>query len=376
MVLSSRNHQSLTAPHQPQRLLLSATNAVTTNRIRAHMTAAGIGAEESDVGLAIPCTALDWRAVLESIGVGLSPAERRDTRVAVIRSCQDAADMHRSIFRAQSLEEMLGGVHEQWLDDVLKNDRIAIHFQPIVQFPPGRLHGYECLMRGIDADGALIPPTRVLEAARRLGQLPLLDQKCRLAAIRAAAPLAGTGLTFFINVIPSAMARPRIQLAEMMQELQSRGLRPQEITLEIVETDQISNHRELLNILQYYRKAGFRVALDDVGAGYSSLLSLARLRPDYIKLDGELVRQAATSALEAKMVADLAETARQNGIITIAEGVETPHQFRLILASGIRLTQGYFHAKPRQEPLHSPEIQRLAARAARAAAPPTHGRAA
>ena len=77
------------------------------------------------------------------------------------------------------------------------------------------------------------------------------------------------------------------------------------------------------------------IALDDVGAGYSSLLNLAYLRPDYIKLDGELVRRAAEGALEYKIVSDLAETARQNGIITIAEGIETEPQLHKALACGI-----------------------------------------
>lgn len=360
--------QHPTIPQPPQRLLLSAPNSVTGNRILAHMTAAGIPTEQSDFGLAISCPPLDWFTILQSISAGLSSAERRDTRIAIVHPHQNAADLHHSIFRAQSIEQVLGHAHEQWLDDVLLHDRIFIHLQPIVQFPPGRIHGYECLMRALDPNGQLISPTRVFDAARRLGKLPLLDHKCRLAAIRTAAPLADTELRFFINVIPTAMTHPRAQLAQMLQELTDHGLRPHQVILEVVETDQITNHRELLNALQCYRKAGFRVALDDVGAGYSSLLSLARLRPDYIKLDGELVRHAASSALEAKLVADLAETARQNGIITIAEGIETPNQFRLVLNSGIRLTQGYLHAKPRPAPLSPSEIRLIARRAAHNAA--------
>ena len=114
-----------------------------------------------------------------------------------------------------------------------------------------------------------------------------------------------------------------------------------------------------MHVLRCYRKAGFRIALDDVGAGYASLLSVSKVRPDYIKLDGELVRRAAGGALEAKIVGDLAETARQNGIVTIAEGIETADQFQLVARSGIRIMQGYWLAGPRPKPLLQIELRQI-----------------
>jgi EAL domain-containing protein (putative c-di-GMP-specific phosphodiesterase class I) len=136
-----------------------------------------------------------------------------------------------------------------------------------------------------------------------------------------------------------------------MDVLNAAGVRPSQIAFEVVETDKVQSQRELKDVLRAYRKAGFKVALDDVGAGYSTLLSLAEMRPDYIKLDGELVRRSAESNLEAKLVRDLAETARQNGIITIAEGIETAGQMQSVLGAGVRITQGYFHGRPQASPL-------------------------
>jgi len=331
-------------------LLLSTLNLLTAHRVRAQLTAAGIASAETALGLKISCRDLDWMTLLESIGVMISEVERRGTRVALVPVSEDPTAIQRAIFHSQSLDLLLVNVRDRWFESCLRRKGVTVFVQPLVQFPPGRLHGYECLMRGLDDDGRLIPPNRMFEAARRLEKLHELDELCRLSAVRAAAQFGRGELTFFINFIPGVTRDPRRALIRLMEEVDAAELSPQQICFEVVETEKISRRRDLLNAIQYYRKAGFKVALDDVGAGYSTLLALSVLRPDYIKIDGELVRRAATSALEAKMVRDLAETARQNGIITIAEGIETIHEFQLALECGVRVTQGYFHARP-----HPPE---------------------
>lgn len=338
-------------------LLISTPNLLIAGRIRAQLEAAGIRTETSDLGLEVWCGTTDWRLAAESIGLILSPLERHDTRVATVSMGHDPSSLHRAIFRAKSFEELVTEMRESWLEDVLAAGRIAMHFQPMVQYPPGRVHGYECLMRGVDESGNLIAPARMFEAAATLDRIRELDEQCRTEALRACAKLADPNLMFFINFIPSAIVDPDRFLSSLNREIGRGGLRPQQIVFEVVETDRVHDQRHLLGILKRLRKAGFQVALDDVGAGYSSLLSLSRLRPDYIKLDGELVRRAAFSAMEAKMIADLAEAARQNGIITIAEGIETEQQLKLVLDCGIRLTQGYVHAHP-QPMLLEPTSQR------------------
>lgn len=356
-------------------LLLSTPNSVVAARLCTQLAIADVPASQSDVGLTIPCHPHDWQLLLQAIAASLSPAEQRDTRVALLPSALTPAQVHHAIFRAHTLESLLSQIQQSWLDQVLARDGIVIYFQPLIQFPPGRLHGYECLMRGLDDDGSIIPPNLMFDAARQLNRLPLLDRKCRSAAFRAIARLHNPDLNFFINFIPSAIAHPKTFLTETMQDLDIAGLRPSQVTLEVVETDRLQGQRDLQTILRYLRKAGFKVALDDVGAGYASLLTLSQLRPDYIKLDGELVRRAATSRLEAKLVADLAETARQNGIITIAEGIETPEQLRLVLQCGIPITQGYFHARPHPQPLDRLQLRQILHRAAQAASTPSLQRA-
>jgi EAL domain-containing protein (putative c-di-GMP-specific phosphodiesterase class I) len=358
--MDSNRTQAIAPPGEGavQYLLLSTPNLIARNRVLLQLHVVGIPCDESPIGIRIDCRDLDWRVLLEAISADLSDAERVETRVAVLRQSADPQALHRTLFRAQPLNTLIDDLQNHWFDDILKRDGgIATHLQPLVQFPPGRLHGYECLMRGIDADGATVCPTRMFDLARKLGRLAELDEKCRRAAIRASGGVRQTGLTFFINFIPSATPNPRKTLTATIQELDDAGLKPQQVAFEVVETDKIDDRCELLHVLRCYRKAGFKVALDDVGAGYASLLSVSKLRPDYIKIDGELVRRAAGGSLEAKIVSDLAETARQNGIMTVAEGIETPDHFRFTLASGIRITQGHFLGAPRQKPLTNLEFR-------------------
>ena len=206
----------------------------------------------------------------------------------------------------------------------------------------------------------------MLGAARSLDMLFLLDQKCRLAAVRAASAIAtrvAPDTMFFINFLPTAIYNPEHCLQTTMTAVRSGTLQPQNICFEVVESEDVGDRKHLLGILDYYRSRGFKVALDDVGAGYSSLMAVGELKPDYIKLDGELVRRSVENPLERRIVRDLAATMRENQIISLGEGVETAEQFAFMNECGIELTQGYYHARPAPEPLDDADIRTLIDRA-------------
>jgi len=103
-------------------------------------------------------------------------------------------------------------------------------------------------------------------------------------------------------------------------------------------------------LLLEYRKAGFQVALDDVGAGYSSLKLLTKLRPDYIKIDMELIRNISEDRYKAQVVAKLLEMAHSLGIQTIAEGIESRKEWNWLKKHKVHFVQGYLFAKPEQRP--------------------------
>jgi EAL domain-containing protein (putative c-di-GMP-specific phosphodiesterase class I) len=115
---------------------------------------------------------------------------------------------------------------------------------------------------------------------------------------------------------------------------------------EVVESDEVTDVKHLLSTLDFYRRAGFRVALDDVGAGFASLNLLHALKPDFIKLDLELVRDVHREPFKAMLAAKLIEAGVALGIGVIAEGVETQSEWEWLREHGATYTQGYYVARP------------------------------
>ncbi|MEM6492031.1 MAG: EAL domain-containing protein, partial [Pseudomonadota bacterium] len=128
--------------------------------------------------------------------------------------------------------------------------------------------------------------------------------------------------------------------------VQDVGLKPQNIVFEVTESDQARDLRHLKGILAFYRNAGFQVALDDVGAGYSSLNLLAEVRPDYMKLDMDLARNIDTDDYKKNIVEHLMAIARSNGTKVVAEGIETEGERDWMTAHGADYMQGYLFARP------------------------------
>jgi EAL domain-containing protein (putative c-di-GMP-specific phosphodiesterase class I) len=122
------------------------------------------------------------------------------------------------------------------------------------------------------------------------------------------------------------------------------------VVFEVVESEDVPDTAHLLAILEEYRGAGFAVALDDVGAGYSSLNLLAKLKPDYLKIDMGLIRGVDRDAYKAQVAGKVLEMARALGVLTVVEGVETAGERDWAVAHGADFLQGYLFAKPSAEP--------------------------
>jgi len=150
----------------------------------------------------------------------------------------------------------------------------------------------------------------------------------------------------FINFFPTVVYDPVHCLRTTREAMRETGLQPDQIVFEVVESEDIVDRGHLLDILTRYRAEGFRVALDDLGSGYASLNLLADLRPDFVKLDMELVRGAATDPLRRGLVQAIVRAARDEGIRVIAEGVETLEVAELLAEIGVSLLQGYYFGRP------------------------------
>ena len=166
-------------------------------------------------------------------------------------------------------------------------------------------------------------------------------------------------MQYFINVMAGAIGDPRTHADATLAAVEMGGLRADQVTFEVVESEGCRDRQKLGAVVRAYHDAGFHVSLDDVGAGAASLLSLEELRPDYVKLDADLCRDAANDRAKADLLRTLSEAARQRGVIAVAKGLETERQLRFAIDAGVRVTQGFVHAEPTAGPLDAPVEDQL-----------------
>lgn len=290
----------------------------------------------------------DREAVAEAIESGLSLVEREDTRALLCPT--DVSPTPQDLPRVEPLSRLVLRIRSGWLLAMLEERRLTSYFQPIVHAAtPTEVYGHEALLRGVAADGTLIPPSHLFDTARGAGLLFQLDLAARRSAIANAASHGLTG-KLFVNFAPTAIYDPASCLRSTVAAIDQAGIARSDVVFEIVETERAHDPAHLRKILDYYRGAGFRIALDDVGSGYSSLNLIHLLRPDVLKLDMELVRGVDTDPYKARIAANLLDVATSLGIDALAEGIETQAELEWVREHGAKFVQGYLIAKPAAAP--------------------------
>jgi len=279
-----------------------------------------------------------------------------------VRCCTTPSDHQPTAGRlmlSESLDLMRKKVDAVWLEDIIREGRLITYFQPIVSNQaPYNVFAYECLIRGLSNDQQLITPWQLFSAARGSGQMGQLDHAARLKSIETAKSLS-SDVNIFINFNPKFISDSLDDLAETMDAVLESGVDPKRFVFEVVESEEISDVGKLHEILNFCRKIGCRVALDDVGAGYNSLNNLPEVRPDFIKLDMELARDVHKDHYKSRIACKLLELARELNLVSIMEGIETLETWNWVREHGADYSQGFLFAKPAAippRPKISPEI--------------------
>lgn len=254
------------------------------------------------------------------------------------------------LHRAKTFDYWLSLYQATDLKHVLDTGSLVTHFQPIADMQSGAIVAYECLSRGIKPDGSLYPPHQMFEAARRTEMIYNLDRQCRLAALSNASA-AGIEQRVFINFTPSAIYNPEYCLADTVKTALDLNINPSQIVFEVVESDRIDSVDHLREIFDYYKAKGFKIALDDVGSGYSSLNMIAKLKPEIIKIDMDLIRGIHRDSARQVIVQSLVNISREIGAQVLAEGVETEDELEAVRGMGIDFVQGYLIGRPAAKPL-------------------------
>ena len=280
----------------------------------------------------------------------MSGPEQRDVRAIF----HFAGELTRTsdYFEVESFPDFVEEVRSTWLIEMLRSQSIYSVFQPIVVMPHNGevpdVFGYECLMRG-EHEGNAISPDTMLQMARGADLIFQLDLAARRAAI-VGASRHRIDKKIFINFSPNSIYDPWHCLRSTVNAVEEVGLRRDQVVFEITESEKMPALKHLERIVNFYREEGFQVALDDVGAGYSSLNVLVQLKPDFVKLDMGLVREVDLDKAKAIVARNLIETVRELELATIAEGIERPEELEWVRANGADFAQGYFFARPAVPP--------------------------
>jgi EAL domain-containing protein (putative c-di-GMP-specific phosphodiesterase class I)/ActR/RegA family two-component response regulator len=211
-------------------------------------------------------------------------------------------------------------------------------FQPIVRAEDGSLFGYEALLRS--SEPAFPHPGAVVDAAERLNELRRLG---RVIRERAAEPMSGAepGTLLLLNLHPDDLLDPVLHA----DDTSLAALAPR-VVLEITERAALDKIPDVPARVRSLRERGFRVAVDDLGAGYAGLASFALLEPDIVKLDMSLVRGVHASQVKQKLVRSMTMLCKDLGLQVVAEGVELREERDQLVELGCDLLQGYLFAKP------------------------------
>ena len=251
----------------------------------------------------------------------ISLQEATDTKV--LRLDQEKEPSFEDFSKVTTLNQLSAFYQSHWLIDLLAEDRLKCVFQPI--YSKENLvtpWAAECLLRGIDENNQEIGAGPLFQAAEDSNLMFQLDLKARLKAVETFGPLH-LPLNLFINFCPTAIYDPKFCLKSTISKIQGYNINPSSIVFEVTESQKHTDLDHLLSIMSFYRAAGFKVALDDVGAGYSGINILTVLKPDIVKLDIEMIRDVESDPSKATFVQKIIEACQGLNAKVLAEGIET-----------------------------------------------------
>jgi EAL domain-containing protein (putative c-di-GMP-specific phosphodiesterase class I) len=336
--------QNWEVPGRARRALFATPIGHVLPSVARHATALGLTVSSSAQVLDV----VDARAgrglerLFQRLARDLTDAETQAVRVATDPPTDGAALISR-LLTAPTLAVELARRGVTVEVGVLAEAEFWSAYQPIVSLADRSVVAHEALLRGT-VDGREIGGGDLFFVAESAGWLPRLDRIGRESAITGAVSWLGSD-DLFVNFNPTSIFRPQVCLASTERVVHETGIAPTQLVFEVVESHAIADRGHLVSILEHYRTLGWRIALDDVGAGWSSLSLLATVRPDVVKLDKALVQELPEDGARTvlKAVTDLAH---QLGAVVVAEGVETERLAEEVTAIGADLGQGWLFGRP------------------------------
>lgn len=276
------------------------------------------------------------------------------------QACQIAKTNGRNMVWAYKKDEkIIRDRHKDvfWLPlikEALQENRFFLEFQPIVKLSDGIISHYEALIRLQDQNGDVISPVEFIPAAERMGMIHNIDLFVVKQAISFMATLPENLQHIILSINLSSVAfQDASLLPAIKQMLYKTGVNAGRITFEITETAAVENFKETRNMIEEIRDLGCSFALDDFGAGFSSFSYLKEFPVDYLKIDGQFIRNVVEDETDQVLVRSMCEIAKKLEKRTIAEYVDSPQVISLLKEIGVDYGQGYIFGKPKRKLLRN-----------------------
>ncbi len=261
----------------------------------------------------------------------------RDPKLRTERSIHRALD-------AAVLESLRERAREedasaQGLERIVEAEDLVLLYQPVVDLGDRTVLGHEVFTQG-PVGGPFENPERLFSVAERAGQLLALERLCRRRALASLGQHLPRGAKLFMNTSATALQDPELAGAAFDRQLEAAGLRAGDVVLEFAERLAVESRPAQLDVLKELKRRGVGIAIDDMGAGYSSLQALVEVVPDFLKFDAALVRNIDRSQIKQSLLETLVELSEKIGARVIAEGIEAESELTTLRRMGVRLGQG------------------------------------
>lgn len=301
---------------------------------------------------------VDGHNIYTGLHIGVSPLEADHLKPEDVLRDADIA-MHHAKMQNLPVGVFSRNLRNHFLENIeleadlrfaVKRNELVLHYQPIISLETGELKGFEALVRWQHSKRGFISPGQFIPIAEESGLIIpmtrwILREACYQIAEWQKISSRYADLTVSVNISGKHLAVEDLP-TQVKRAINSANIDPSTLTLEITESSAMENAKHTIEILEKTRKLGVRLSIDDFGTGYSSLSYLHKLPFDSLKIDRSFVMQADQHVENKKILQTIMSLANNLHLKTVAEGIETEEQLKLLQDLKCDLAQGYLFSKP------------------------------
>lgn len=266
----------------------------------------------------------------------------QDDKMRLERLVYDGLDT--ALTESYTREAAAAAIRKRALIEIIEKEQVKTLVHPVFRTSDLSVVGYEALSRGPEG-GEFERPDKLFKVAYDADLVVRLERLCRKKAFEASKDMP-EGRVLFVNIEPDAVSDPQLRDITLSTLAADTLLTPKDVVLEITERTAIVDFIAFRQTLEYLRAIGFRVAVDDAGAGYGSLQCLAEVLPEWVKIDISLVRSCDSDNVRSSLISSLVDFSKAIGVKLVAEGVETRAEFKKVRELGVEYAQGFLFSRP------------------------------